>query len=386
MLGHNYGYVDKIAKLIPFEIGMTLEKALAQEEELRRLYEGDEAVFRPVAQNFPDVGSKKALADIGGLIADVIENRQITFRSAIGEGHVLKRRPAKFNPVMNRQAPAILPHRHAVIVEDAYDANGPRAIVEGVGKLCGAAKPDIAKGIDHVAAEIPVERFHQRMMKEYEAGVPVRDPARREPWLSRNDDAVFVGIRQHAGAIIDRNRISADPIAADRYLAGFLIIITDAANDHFRGIDHGRQCFQRARRHIIVIRHQAKIIELLFAQTCAENLQRMVAADHRSGLPDQTQPGVLQTVADNRFHRNCRTIVRNQQPPILIILLHDAIDSFKNQGGSVEGRNGDQKPHDDPRKGRTRNSAAIAASRFFSLAFGVGKINVDAGRRCCSYG
>jgi DNA polymerase-3 subunit alpha len=42
VLGHNYGYVDKIAKLIPFEIGMTLDKALAQEEELRRLYDGDE--------------------------------------------------------------------------------------------------------------------------------------------------------------------------------------------------------------------------------------------------------------------------------------------------------------------------------------------------------
>ncbi len=44
VLGHNYGYVDKIAKLIPFEIGITLDKALAQEEELRRSYEGDEAV------------------------------------------------------------------------------------------------------------------------------------------------------------------------------------------------------------------------------------------------------------------------------------------------------------------------------------------------------
>ena len=41
VLGHNYGYVDKIAKLIPFEIGMTLDKALEQEEELRRLYDGD---------------------------------------------------------------------------------------------------------------------------------------------------------------------------------------------------------------------------------------------------------------------------------------------------------------------------------------------------------
>ena len=39
VLGHNYGYVDKIAKLIPFEIGITLDKALEQEEELRRLYE-----------------------------------------------------------------------------------------------------------------------------------------------------------------------------------------------------------------------------------------------------------------------------------------------------------------------------------------------------------
>jgi len=44
VLGHNYGYVDKIAKLIPFEIGITLDKALAQEDELRRLYDGDEDV------------------------------------------------------------------------------------------------------------------------------------------------------------------------------------------------------------------------------------------------------------------------------------------------------------------------------------------------------
>ena len=44
VLGHNYGYVDKIAKLIPFEIGITLDKALAQEEELRRLYDADSDV------------------------------------------------------------------------------------------------------------------------------------------------------------------------------------------------------------------------------------------------------------------------------------------------------------------------------------------------------
>ncbi len=44
VLGHNYGYVDKIAKLIPFEIGITLDKALLQEEELRRLYGSDAEV------------------------------------------------------------------------------------------------------------------------------------------------------------------------------------------------------------------------------------------------------------------------------------------------------------------------------------------------------
>jgi DNA polymerase III subunit alpha len=44
VLGHNYGYVDKIAKLIPFEIGITLDKALEQEEELKRLYESDSEI------------------------------------------------------------------------------------------------------------------------------------------------------------------------------------------------------------------------------------------------------------------------------------------------------------------------------------------------------
>jgi DNA polymerase III subunit alpha len=44
VLGHPYGYVDKIAKLIPLEIGMTLDKALEQEEELKRLYDGESDV------------------------------------------------------------------------------------------------------------------------------------------------------------------------------------------------------------------------------------------------------------------------------------------------------------------------------------------------------
>ena len=42
--GHPYGMVDRIAKLIPFEIGMTLTKALKQEEQLQELYDKDEEV------------------------------------------------------------------------------------------------------------------------------------------------------------------------------------------------------------------------------------------------------------------------------------------------------------------------------------------------------
>ncbi len=44
VLGHPYGFVDRIAKLIPFEIGMTLNKALEQEEDLKTLYREDEEV------------------------------------------------------------------------------------------------------------------------------------------------------------------------------------------------------------------------------------------------------------------------------------------------------------------------------------------------------
>jgi DNA polymerase-3 subunit alpha len=44
VLGHPYGFVDRIAKLIPFELGITLEDALGKEPELKRLYAEDEEV------------------------------------------------------------------------------------------------------------------------------------------------------------------------------------------------------------------------------------------------------------------------------------------------------------------------------------------------------
>ena len=44
VLGQPYGFVDRIAKQIPFEIGITLDKALDQEDELAKMYQDDEEV------------------------------------------------------------------------------------------------------------------------------------------------------------------------------------------------------------------------------------------------------------------------------------------------------------------------------------------------------
>ncbi|MBM4211576.1 MAG: DNA polymerase III subunit alpha [Gammaproteobacteria bacterium] len=44
VLGQPYGFMDKLAKLIPFELGITLEKAMEKEKELERRYKTEEAV------------------------------------------------------------------------------------------------------------------------------------------------------------------------------------------------------------------------------------------------------------------------------------------------------------------------------------------------------
>lgn len=44
VFGHPYGFVDKLAKLIPFEIGITLSKAMEQEPELQKRYDDEEEV------------------------------------------------------------------------------------------------------------------------------------------------------------------------------------------------------------------------------------------------------------------------------------------------------------------------------------------------------
>jgi len=44
VLGYPYSFVDSLAKLIPFELGMTLDKAMAQEEVLKTRYQQEEEV------------------------------------------------------------------------------------------------------------------------------------------------------------------------------------------------------------------------------------------------------------------------------------------------------------------------------------------------------
>ena len=44
VLGFGYGFVDRLAKLVPFEIGMTLTKALSDSPELKQLYDVEEEV------------------------------------------------------------------------------------------------------------------------------------------------------------------------------------------------------------------------------------------------------------------------------------------------------------------------------------------------------
>jgi DNA polymerase-3 subunit alpha len=44
VLGMSYGFVDKIAKLIPFELGITLDDALTKEPELKRLYDTEDEI------------------------------------------------------------------------------------------------------------------------------------------------------------------------------------------------------------------------------------------------------------------------------------------------------------------------------------------------------
>lgn len=44
VLGHSYGFTDRVAKMVPFEIGMTLDKALQESDDLKQAYANDEEI------------------------------------------------------------------------------------------------------------------------------------------------------------------------------------------------------------------------------------------------------------------------------------------------------------------------------------------------------
>ncbi len=81
VLGHPYGFVDKLAKLIPFEIGMTLSKALEMEEALRLRYENETEVYELIelAQKLEGI-TRNAGKHAGGV---VIAPGQLTDFTAI---------------------------------------------------------------------------------------------------------------------------------------------------------------------------------------------------------------------------------------------------------------------------------------------------------------
>jgi len=92
VLDHPYGFTDRLAKLIPFEIGITLTKALEQEEQLKTLYEQDEDVkdlidlalsLEGITRNAGKhaggvVIAPTALTDFAALYCDEVGNNLVT--------------------------------------------------------------------------------------------------------------------------------------------------------------------------------------------------------------------------------------------------------------------------------------------------------------------
>ncbi len=69
VMGHPYGFVDRISKLIPFEPGMTLSKAMEMEPEFKREYEENEEVTELLDMAFKLEGlTRNAGKHAGGVV------------------------------------------------------------------------------------------------------------------------------------------------------------------------------------------------------------------------------------------------------------------------------------------------------------------------------
>ncbi len=69
VLGYPFSYVDRIAKLVPFEVGMTLERALAESEDFKAAYDDEEDVRELVDLGMKLEGlSRNAGKHAGGVV------------------------------------------------------------------------------------------------------------------------------------------------------------------------------------------------------------------------------------------------------------------------------------------------------------------------------
>ncbi|MDH5485241.1 MAG: DNA polymerase III subunit alpha [Gammaproteobacteria bacterium] len=69
VMGLSYGFVDRIAKMIPFEIGMTLTKALDEAEDLRKAYEDEDDVHELIDMGLSLEGlARNAGKHAGGVV------------------------------------------------------------------------------------------------------------------------------------------------------------------------------------------------------------------------------------------------------------------------------------------------------------------------------
>jgi len=88
-LGMAYGNVDQIAKLIPFGIGMTLEKALQENEELRRSYQEDPMIHELIDKAMPLEGTTRhASTHAAGVVISKDKLIQYTPLQPAGKGGI----------------------------------------------------------------------------------------------------------------------------------------------------------------------------------------------------------------------------------------------------------------------------------------------------------
>jgi DNA polymerase-3 subunit alpha len=87
VMGHPHFFVDRIAKLIPGELGITLEKALEADDELKRLYREDEAVrgIMDLARSLEGL-ARNAGKHAGGVVIAPTELTAFTPLCVVGDG------------------------------------------------------------------------------------------------------------------------------------------------------------------------------------------------------------------------------------------------------------------------------------------------------------